>query len=129
MRLIDIFLELKSDIIFCGLASHSQLKTTLSAAKIEFLQLREDSSLKAGFTEDIGSFWAGNHKEYSILSKRALNFLIQFLSTYCCEVGFSVMVFIKTKYRNRLEIDDEMRCCISYTQPRFERLIAKKPSL
>ena len=26
------------------------------AAKIEFLQLREDSSLKTGFTEDIGSF-------------------------------------------------------------------------
>ena len=45
-----------------------------SAAKIEFLQLRKDSSLKTGFTEDIGSFWAGIHKEYSILSKKALNF-------------------------------------------------------
>ena len=78
------------------------------AAKIEFLQLREDSSLKTGFTEDIGSFWAGIHKEYPILSKRALNFLIQFSSTYCCKVGFSAMVYIKTKYRNRLEIDDEM---------------------
>ena len=47
-----------------------------SAAKIEFLQLRKDSSLKTGFTEDIGSFWAGIHKEYSILSKKALNFFI-----------------------------------------------------
>ena len=78
------------------------------------------------FTEDIGSFWAGIHKEYPIPSKRALNFLIQFSSTYCCKVGFSAMVSIKTKYRNRLEIDDEMRCCVSYTQPRFERLIANK---
>ena len=99
------------------------------AAKIEFLQLREDSSLKTVFTEDIGSFWAGIHKEYPFLSKRALNFLIQFPSTYCCEVRFSAMVSIKTKYRNRFEIDDEMRCCVSYTNrtlPRFEHLIAKK---
>ena len=44
------------------------------AAKLEFFQLREDSSLKTGFTEDIRSFWAGIHKEYPILSKRALNF-------------------------------------------------------
>ena len=96
------------------------------AAKIEFLQLRENSSLKTGFTEDIGSFWAGIHKEYPILSKRALNFLIQFPSTYCCVVGFSVIMSIKTNYRNRLEIDDEMRCCVSYSQPRFERLLPKK---
>ena len=96
------------------------------AAKIEFLQLREDSSLKTGFTENKGSFWAGIYKEYSILLKRTLNFFIQFPSTYCCEVRFSAMVFIKTKYRNRLEIDDELRCCVSYTQLRFEGLIAKK---
>ena len=96
------------------------------AAKIEFLQLREDLSLKTGFTEDIRSFSAGIHKEYPILSKKALNFLIQFPSTYCCEMKFSAMVSIKTKYRNKLEIDDEMRCCVSYTQPRFERLMAKK---
>ena len=96
------------------------------AAKIELFQLHEDLSLKTDFTEDIGSFWTGIHKEYPNPSKRALNFLIQFSSTYCCEVGFSAIASIKTKYRNRLEIDDEMRCCVSYTQPRFERLIAKK---
>ena len=44
------------------------------AAKIEFLQLREDLSLKTGFTEDIGSFWAGIHKEYPILSKKNIEF-------------------------------------------------------
>ena len=41
-----------------------------------------------------------------ILSKKAFNFFTQFPSTYCCEVGFSSMVFIKTKYRNLLDIDD-----------------------
>ena len=88
------------------------------AAKIEFLRLREDSSLKTDF--------AGLQNEYPILSKRALNFLIQFPSTYYCEVGFSAMASIKTKYRNMLQIDDDMRCCFSCTQPRFARLVAKK---
>ena len=97
------------------------------AAKIEFLRLREDSSLKTDFAGvDIGNFWAGLQNEYPILSKRALNFLIQFPSTYYCEVGFSAMVCIKTKYRNMLQIDDDMRCWLSCTQPRFARLIAEK---
>ena len=51
-------------VIFCGLASHFQLKKTLFmmmilAAKIEFLQLRGDAHLKTDLTrEDIGRFWA-----------------------------------------------------------------------
>ena len=97
------------------------------AAKIEFLRLREDSSLKVDFAGvDIGNFWAGLQNEYPILSKRALNFLIQFPSTYYCKVGFSTMVSIKTKYRNMLQIDDDMRYCLSCTLPRFARLVAKK---
>ena len=97
------------------------------AAKIEFLRLREDSSLKTDFAGvDIGNFWAGLQNEYPILSKRVLNFLIQFPSTYYFEGGFSAMVSIKTKYRNMLQIDDDMRCCLSCSQPRFARLIAKK---
>ena len=75
---------------------------------------------------DIGNFWVGFQNEYSYLSKTALNFLIQFPSTYYCEVGISAMVSIKTKYRNMLEIDDDMRCCLSCIQPRFARLVAKK---
>ena len=96
------------------------------AAKIEFLRLREDSSLRTDLAGvNIGNFWAGLQNEYPILSKRALNFLIQFPSIYYFEVGFSAMVSIKTKYRNMLEIDDDMRYFFSYSQPRFARLIAK----
>ena len=61
-----------------------------------------------------------------ILSKKALNFLIQFPSTCYCEVGFSAMVSIKTKYRILLQIGDDMQCCLSCTRPRFEPLVAKK---
>ena len=45
------------------------------AAKIEFLQLREDARLKTNLTrEDIGKFWADTRNEYPILSIKAFEF-------------------------------------------------------
>ena len=52
------FLGILSNIIFCGIASHFQLKKTLfvmmiiMVAKIEFLQLRENARLKTDLTGD-----------------------------------------------------------------------------
>ena len=95
-----------------------------TAAKIDFLQLCEDARLKTDFTrEKIINFCADIQNEYPILSIEALNF-IQFPSRYCCEVGFSSIgsVYRKTKYRNRLEIDNDMRWCFFCTQPRLECL-------
>ena len=97
------------------------------AAKIEFHRLREDSSLQIDFAGVyIGNFWDGLQNEYPILSKGVVNFLIQFPTTYYCEAGVSAIVSIKTKYRNMLQIDDDMLCCLSCTQPRFARLVAKR---
>ena len=36
------------------------------------------------------------------------------------------MVLLKTKYQNRLEIDNDVRCFLSCTQPRLKLLITKK---
>ena len=59
----QLFLGILTDIIFCGLPSHFQLKKTLCdddmAAKIEFLQQHENARFKTDLTrEDIGKFWA-----------------------------------------------------------------------
>lgn len=92
------------------------------ASKIEFLGLREDTNLKTIFArQDNGNLWVSLRNKYSILSRRALSFLTQFQSTYFCEVGFSAMAVTKTKYRNKLAVDSDMRCCLSSTLP----LIAK----
>ena len=97
------------------------------AAKVEFLQIRGDSQLKVDFTEqELPTFSAKQRENCPVLSKRALNKLIQSPSTYRCEAGFSAMVTLKTKAHSRLLIDANVRCCLASTAPGFGRLMAAK---
>lgn len=56
----------------------------------------------------------------------AMKFLIPFATTYLCESGFSTMVTIKTKSRNRLDIKDDMRVALSNTVPDFKAILQSK---
>ena len=96
--------------------------------KLELLKLREDTQLKADFQsgESLVSFWATQKEDYPRLAEKALTMLVQAPSTYRCEAGFSVMVTIKSKARDRLVIDGDMRCCLTSYIPRFGRLLAAK---
>ncbi|XP_068212599.1 protein FAM200A-like [Palaemon carinicauda] len=105
----------------------SAISDTDVAAKVECYQIREDSQLKVDLAEqELPTFWAKVKDYCPILSMRVLTMLIQSPSTYRCEVGFSAMAALKTKARNRLVIDADMRCCLSNTGPRFDRLMAAK---
>ena len=42
-----------------------------------------------------------------------------------CERGFSTLVQIKTKARNKLDVQDHMRLAVSRTQPRIKKLCAE----
>lgn len=96
-------------------------------AKVEFLALREDAGVKADFIhQHIATFWLNIRGDFPILSERALVQLVQAPSTYRCEAGFSAMVAVKTKARNRLQIGDDVRCCLSSVEPRFHRIMAGK---
>ena len=52
--------------------------------------------------------------------------LLPFVTTYLCEQGFSALTVIKTKARNRLEPDHDMRIALSKIEPRIEDIINKK---
>ena len=47
-------------------------------------------------------------------------------STYMCEAAFSTLVAIKTKYRNKLEVEGDLRCALSGIKPHIKELVAKK---
>ena len=46
-----------------------------------------------------------------------------FHAIYLCEAAFSSMLVIKTKARNRLDVEPDLRCCLAVTQPRIQKLV------
>ena len=62
----------------------------------------------------------------SQLAERALKVLVPFAATYLCEAGFSALLHIKTKARNRLDASDDMRVALSKKEPRFSIIIEEK---
>ena len=63
---------------------------------------------------------------YPLISAQALRVLVMFRSTYLYEAAFSTLVAIKTKYRNKLEVEEDLRCALSGIKPRIKELVAKK---
>ncbi|XP_055549359.1 zinc finger BED domain-containing protein 5-like [Wyeomyia smithii] len=89
----------------------------------ELIDLQNDSKSKELFEETSQcDFWATMSGPFPNIAERALRVLLPFVSTYLCETGFSAMLQMKTKYRNRLDIEDDMRCALSKTAPRIKML-------
>ena len=92
----------------------------------EFLDLRSDSSAHDLFKEkSLTQFWCAMYQSYSKVSMTALRVLVPFASTYLCEAGFSTLVTLKTKNRNRLDVRDDMRLALTNVRPRISRLAAQ----
>ncbi|GBP75474.1 Zinc finger BED domain-containing protein 5 [Eumeta japonica] len=74
-------------------------------------------------TTPLNDFWCKIRDEYSMLSKMALNILFPFPTTHLCEIGFSTYVASKTKYRNRLDAEPDMRLRLSSIKPDINQLM------
>ncbi|XP_066953245.1 protein FAM200A-like [Macrobrachium rosenbergii] len=94
----------------------------------EFLELKFNSTAEVDFKElDLETFWIKYLPVYPLISRQALRILTMFGSTYLCEAAFSILVAVKTKYRNRLKnIEGDLRCALSGIQPRIQDLVAQK---
>lgn len=85
----------------------------------ELVSLSTDRTLKMRYSETtLEEFWLLVHEEYPGLFKKAITILLQFSTSYLCELGFSTFTNIKTKKRERLtNIDEEMRVALSQIRP------------
>jgi len=67
-------------------------------------------------------FWVKYRPIYpENVQNEALKVLVQFLPTYLCESGFSSLAVIKTKYRNRLDVESDLRCSLSNILPIIQK--------
>ena len=98
-------------------------------AKDELIELKAMESIRIFFNSKsirIQNFWISLGQAYSLLVKQAMATIIPFATTYLCESGFSSLVAIKTKSRNRLNVKDDMRVALSKMKPQFDDLVKEK---
>ncbi|XP_051274157.1 protein FAM200A-like [Dicentrarchus labrax] len=94
-----------------------------TAEEEQFIDVTSDSTMRLHFkSKTLAAFWIGAEKDYPLLGKRALAILLPFATSYLCEIVAS----IKTKYRSKLDIENELRVAVSQLQPRFEKMCSMK---
>jgi hypothetical protein len=93
----------------------------------ELAELSSDRTLRLQFSRlPLLSFWLRCFHEYSLVSGKAINVLLPFSTTYLCETAFSAVTAMKNKYRSRLDIEHDIRICLSRIPPRLEKLCCTK---
>ena len=86
------------------------------AIQEEFTEFTNDSFAKDEFHScKLKEFLVKLQHCYSRIGIQALNILVPFSSTYLCECGFSALLTIKSKARNRLHVQSDIRCALSTT--------------
>ena len=91
------------------------------------MDLSSDQGLKMIHTEKtLTEFWCDVEQEYPVLGKHALIELLPFGSTYMCEVTFSALTHIKTKQRNRLDVENSLGTAVSTLPPELSKLMKDK---
>ena len=100
--------------------------TSLSISEQEsFIEITTDGSLKMEFNQKpLPDFWIGLRTEQPVLAKRAVKTLMPFATTYLCESGFSALTSMKTKWRARLCVENDLRLGLSEIQPNIANLCA-----
>ena len=90
----------------------------------ELIELQENQVQKQRFENlPCSEFWA-QLKDKPVMSREAEKAIIPFPTTYLCEQGFSALVAIKTKSRNRLDPQHDLRCSLTINiKPNLEKLV------
>ena len=87
----------------------------------EFTEQRNDSTAHDLLQEKtLTEFWCASRHSYPNVALLSLRVLVPFASTYLCESGFSTILQIKTKARNRLDVQDEMRLALTQQNKEFQ---------
>uniref|UniRef100_UPI00358EB4CC protein FAM200C-like n=1 Tax=Myxine glutinosa TaxID=7769 RepID=UPI00358EB4CC len=95
--------------------------------KEDLIDLRTNRALEMQFeSKTLEVFWCAALDMFPRLGGKALRVLIPFATTYLCESGFSSLLSIKTKSRNRLNPQADLRIAVSKKVPGFDKIMKEK---
>ena len=102
-----------------------ELEGLTAAEEEKLIEISTDGALKLQFKEQsLQNVWAYLQADFPELSKKAMKVLMPFVTTYLCEKSFSALVYLKNKYRNRLNnVESELRIQLSSMKPDITRLV------
>ena len=92
------------------------------------LQVDNEARINFDVFQDIAKFWIQLPNKHSTVRSRALQVLVRFGTTYVCEAGFSLMVFIENDYRSRItniNLENSLVCCLTSYIPKYRKLIKR----
>jgi zinc finger BED domain-containing protein 5/7/8/9 len=93
------------------------------------IDLSNDSTLTLEFNDkSLPYFWLSRKTQFPQLYERAMRVILPFATSYLCETGFSALAAVKTKYRNRLNVENDLRIALSNILPRIDDLCHAKQS-
>jgi len=92
------------------------------------IDITSDSTLKSTFSNNsYVQFWINlKNTSFDDLSKKATTILLPFATTYLCEAGFSAYTNTKTKYRDRLNVEPDLRIQLSQIEPDIAKFSKNK---
>ena len=92
------------------------------------IDLKKSRNMKMEFESMVSkNFLSAGLETYPKLAEKALTVLLSSSTNYICETGFSSLVHLNNKYRNRLEtVENELRVALSNRQPRYKKLVDMK---
>uniref|UniRef100_A0A8C3HDY0 Uncharacterized protein n=1 Tax=Chrysemys picta bellii TaxID=8478 RepID=A0A8C3HDY0_CHRPI len=95
--------------------------------KEKLIEISCDYELRRSFRNlSLINFWLSLRNEYPLLAEKAAAVLLPFSTTYLCEKVFSSYAHLKTKYRNRLDAEPDLRLYLSPKVPDFKELCRAK---
>ena len=97
--------------------------------KDDLVEMRASKRIKMKFDSmHLATSWCAQLEMFPQLAKSSLKIkiLVPFATTYLSETGFSTLVSIKTKPRNRFDPGDDMRVAITKKEPRFNLIIERR---
>ena len=84
-----------------------------------------DSSSKLRFNKtELTNFWLLPRSDYPALRYQTLRHLIPFCTTYLCEQAFSELLYMKSTYRNKLNIEADFRIKLFNKGPNIAALVS-----
>ena len=93
----------------------------------EIIELQQSQVQQQLFrTTRLSTFWYHQIAAYLLIAKKALEILIPFVTTYLCDQFFSMMVDIKTKKRNGLCCENDMRVALAKVKPRISEIVSER---